>query len=174
MLGDPCGRLVGTGNALYFAMSSKVIRGEEAQRMGIVQEVVEGDVLGRALEFAQDLATNVSPTSLAAMKAQIWNHAALPIEASCPRCVLRCGHVVLTGTHKQEQQGDPQPQCLARFVRLDAGGCAGAAQEATRQSILLMNSSISRANADFKEGVQSFVQKRQVPLHTPPEAASRC
>lgn len=110
MLVDPCGRLVGTGNALYFAMSSKVIRGEEAQRMGIVQEVVEGDVLGRALEFAQDLATNVSPTSLAAMKAQIWNHAALPIEASCPRCVLRCGHVWCSLAHtNKNNRATPNP-----------------------------------------------------------------
>ena len=38
-------KLVGTGNALYFAMSSDVITGEEAWRMGIVQKVVEDNVL---------------------------------------------------------------------------------------------------------------------------------
>ena len=57
-------KLVGTGNALYFAMSSDVITGEEAWRMGIVQKVVEDNVLEHAVEFAQRLADTVSPTSM--------------------------------------------------------------------------------------------------------------
>ncbi len=73
-------KLVGTGNALYFAMSSDVITGEEAWRMGIVQKVVEDNVLEHAVEFAQRLADTVSPTSMATMKAQMWNHPQLTLE----------------------------------------------------------------------------------------------
>eukprot|EP00935_MAST-01C_sp_MAST-1C-sp1_P000703 g703.t1 len=105
-------RLLGTGNAMMFAMSGDVITGEEAYRMGMVQKLCDDNVLGLAVEYAQHLCDNVSPTSMAAMKQQLWNHPTLGIE------------------------------------------------EATRQSMELMRSSLQPANADFTEGVSSFMEKR--------------
>ena len=73
-------RLVGTGNAMMFMMSSDVYLGDEAMRLGMVQKVFDGDVLSQTIAYAQKLSDNVSPTSLAAMKRQLWEHPLLPNE----------------------------------------------------------------------------------------------
>ncbi len=68
-------RLVGPARAADILMSSRVILAEEAAAMGIVNEVVEPDrLMDRVMEYATDLATNCSPSSMAAMKRQIWGH----------------------------------------------------------------------------------------------------
>eukprot|EP00041_Stephanoeca_diplocostata_P028156 m.788167 g.788167 ORF g.788167 m.788167 type:complete len:273 (+) comp23314_c0_seq4:90-908(+) len=66
--------LVGIGAAMRLMLSSEVIDGREAHRLGLVQEVCDGDVLERALAFATNLAENVSPVSMAVMKMQLWDH----------------------------------------------------------------------------------------------------
>ena len=71
---------MGTGNALMFAMSGDVIFGEDAYRMGMVQKIIDGDVLEKTIEYAQHLVENNSPTSMAAMKMQMWNHPTLGYE----------------------------------------------------------------------------------------------
>ena len=65
-------RLVGHGNAMMLLLSSEVILGEEAYRLGIVQRVVDHDVLAHAVAFAKGLAASVSPVSMAVMKQQLW------------------------------------------------------------------------------------------------------
>ncbi|CAN5557675.1 enoyl-CoA hydratase [soil metagenome] len=70
-------RLVGTANALDLLYSGRVILGDEAARMGMVNEVMApGLVVERALAYAIELATLSSPTSMAVMKRQVyadWN-----------------------------------------------------------------------------------------------------
>lgn len=106
-------RLIGTGNAMMMMMDSEVVLGEEAMRLGLVQKVFDGDCLAKTLLYAQQLANNVSPVSLAGIKRQIWTHPALDDD------------------------------------------------EALRQTVALMRASLSTGNADFKEGVKSFLEKRK-------------
>ena len=66
-------RLVGTANALDLLYSGRVILGDEAARMGLVNEAVPQEaVLDRSLSYAVELATLSSPTSMAVMKRQVY------------------------------------------------------------------------------------------------------
>ena len=66
-------RVVGTGRALEILMSGRMVEADEALRIGLVTDVVEGrPVLDRALEWARDVADSCSPRSLAAMKEQVY------------------------------------------------------------------------------------------------------
>jgi len=66
-------RLVGTARALDLLYSGRVVLAEEALEMGMVNEVVEPEhLLDRTLEYAAELATHSSPTSMAVMKRQVW------------------------------------------------------------------------------------------------------
>ncbi|HAP76062.1 MAG TPA: enoyl-CoA hydratase [Acidimicrobiaceae bacterium] len=104
-------RLVGTARALDLLFSGRVFLAEEAAQMGLVNEVVAPEhLLDRALEYAAELATHASPTSMSVMKRQVytdWDRGLIP---------------------------------------------------ATDDAIELMKASLRRP--DFKEGVASFLQKR--------------
>ena len=66
-------RLVGTARALDLLYSGRVILAEEAAQMGLVNEVVAPEhLLDRTLEFAAELATHSSPTSMSVMKRQVY------------------------------------------------------------------------------------------------------
>ena len=66
-------RAIGTGRAIEILMSGRMVDADEALRIGLVTDVVEGrPVLDRALEWAHDVADNCSPRSLAAMKEQVY------------------------------------------------------------------------------------------------------
>ena len=65
-------RLIGQGNASDLLLSGRQVTGQEALAMGLVNRVVEPDLLvDEAVSYAQDLATLSSPTSLAIIKEQI-------------------------------------------------------------------------------------------------------
>jgi enoyl-CoA hydratase/carnithine racemase len=65
-------RLIGLGAALDLLLSGRVVRGEEAYRLGLVDHLSEPQaVLTDAVAYAQDLADNCSPWSMATIKAQI-------------------------------------------------------------------------------------------------------
>lgn len=112
-------RLVGQANALDLMMSSRVVMATEAHQMGMVNKVVPADqLMDVALAYAADLAMNVSPSSMAVMKRQVY---------------ADYGKDVST---------------------------------ASKEALRLMQESFTRP--DFKEGVQSFLQKRQAefpPVH---------
>jgi enoyl-CoA hydratase/carnithine racemase len=66
-------RLIGTARTLDLLYSGRVVLAEEAAQMGMVNEVVPAEhLLDRALEFAAELATYSSPTSMAVMKRQVY------------------------------------------------------------------------------------------------------
>ncbi len=112
-------RLIGPANALELMMSSRVIMASEAHSMGMVNRVVPADkLMETVMEYATDLAMNVSPSSMAVMKRQVY--------------------------------GDYNTDVST----------------ASKEALRLMRESFTRP--DFKEGVQSFLQKRQAefpPVH---------
>jgi enoyl-CoA hydratase/carnithine racemase len=65
-------RLVGMSRSLDVLLSGRVFLAEEAYELGLVNRVVDGDVLDAAMEYARELATYCSPASLADMKRQVW------------------------------------------------------------------------------------------------------
>ncbi len=73
-------RLVGQANALDLLMSGRVVLADEAKELGLVNRVYAPDELvAEALAYAEDLATNAAPTSMAIMKHQVYNHPQLPL-----------------------------------------------------------------------------------------------
>ena len=66
-------RIIGLGNAIELMYTSKIADAQEALRMGLVSRVLpEENFLPAVQDFARDLASNVSPRSLAIMKRQIY------------------------------------------------------------------------------------------------------
>jgi enoyl-CoA hydratase/carnithine racemase len=67
-------RLVGISNALDLLYSARMIDAEEALRMGLVSQVVPHDSLMEKVgEYANNLATKVSPRSLRLIKGEVYN-----------------------------------------------------------------------------------------------------
>lgn len=68
-------RLVGQSVALDLMMSGRVFLADEAKEMGVVNKVFAPDeLMDETLAYARDLADNVSPTSMAVVKHQMYNH----------------------------------------------------------------------------------------------------
>src|ERR687889_1537262 len=66
-------RLVGPARALDLLLSGRVVLGEEAAELGLVNRAVPRErVLDEALAYARDLAVNCAPSSMAAMKRQVY------------------------------------------------------------------------------------------------------
>jgi len=64
--------LVGRGAALDLLLSGRVVMGEEALALGLVNRLAEpGAVLDSALAYAADLAENCSPTAMSVIKRQV-------------------------------------------------------------------------------------------------------
>lgn len=67
-------RLVGFANAADLLYSARVIKADEALRMGLVSRVIPAaDFEREVMAYAKMLATEVSPRSLREMKREIWN-----------------------------------------------------------------------------------------------------
>jgi enoyl-CoA hydratase/carnithine racemase len=66
-------RVVGWGAALDLLLSGRVFLAEEAAELGLVKEVVPPDeLLPRAIAYAEDIAANCAPSSLAVIKEQVY------------------------------------------------------------------------------------------------------
>ncbi|ACU70073.1 Enoyl-CoA hydratase/isomerase [Catenulispora acidiphila DSM 44928] len=66
-------RLVGQSRALDLLMSARVVLGDEALAMGLVDRVLPGEsLLSTTLAYAADLAENCSPASMALIKQQVY------------------------------------------------------------------------------------------------------
>jgi enoyl-CoA hydratase/carnithine racemase len=76
-------RLVGAGRALDLLWSSRRFDAAEAYRIGFADRLVAGDrVVEEACAYIRDLAANVSPRSLAVIKAEVYGHLSLGMEAA--------------------------------------------------------------------------------------------
>jgi enoyl-CoA hydratase/carnithine racemase len=68
-------RLVGVGKAFDLALSGRVIRGEEAAAIGLVDRLVVAELLlEETMAYAHDLTQNCSPLSMAIIKRQLRKH----------------------------------------------------------------------------------------------------
>ena len=66
-------RVVGWGAALDLLLSGRVFYADEAAALGVVKEVVPpGELLPRAIAYAEDIAANCAPSSLAVIKQQVY------------------------------------------------------------------------------------------------------
>jgi enoyl-CoA hydratase/carnithine racemase len=66
-------KLIGPARALDVLLSGRIFLAEEAAEMGIVNAVVEpGELMAYTLNYARDMAVNCSPSSLAAIKREVW------------------------------------------------------------------------------------------------------
>ncbi len=68
-------RLVGQAHALDLLLSGRVVQGEEALAMGLINRIVAPDALvDEAVRYAQRLAETASPRSMAEIKQQVQRH----------------------------------------------------------------------------------------------------
>jgi enoyl-CoA hydratase/carnithine racemase len=66
-------RVVGWGAALDLLLSGRIFYADEAVELGLVKEVMPLDqLLPRAIAYAEDIATNCAPSSLAVIKQQVY------------------------------------------------------------------------------------------------------
>lgn len=66
-------RVVGWGAALDLLLSGRTFYADEAAEIGLVKEVVAPDqLLPRAIGYAEDIAANCAPSSLAVIKQQVY------------------------------------------------------------------------------------------------------
>jgi enoyl-CoA hydratase/carnithine racemase len=66
-------RLLGPARALDLLLSGRVVLAEEAQALGLVNRVVAPErLLEEAFEYAHELASSCSPTSMATIKRQVY------------------------------------------------------------------------------------------------------
>jgi len=66
-------KLVGPANALDLLLSARKIKSEEAAELGLVNKVFDAEnFMDNVMAYAKRLAENVSPRSMAIMKAQVW------------------------------------------------------------------------------------------------------
>lgn len=71
-------RLVGWGAATDLLLSGRTFFAEEAAELGLVKEVVPAEeLMARTLAYAEEMAANCAPSSLAVMKRQLYADAGL-------------------------------------------------------------------------------------------------
>jgi enoyl-CoA hydratase/carnithine racemase len=76
-------RLVGPARALDLLMSGRVVLGQEAAELGLVNRALPAErLLDEALAYARDLARNCAPSSMATMKRQVYAALDQPLDAA--------------------------------------------------------------------------------------------
>jgi enoyl-CoA hydratase/carnithine racemase len=79
-------RLTNWGVALDLLLSGRTFLAEEAAELGVVKEVVAGeDLMQRGMDYAEDMAANCSPASMAVIKQQVYADATLGVVEATSR-----------------------------------------------------------------------------------------
>ncbi|MGV0791701.1 enoyl-CoA hydratase [Mycolicibacterium sp. XJ1819] len=92
-------RVVGHGVALDLLLSGRVFLADEAARLGLVNDVLAADdLLPRAIAYAEDIAINCAPSSLAVIKQQVY--------ADTMRDVFEASAVAEKLMHESMQRAD--------------------------------------------------------------------
>jgi len=79
-------RIVGVANAMEFLLSARTINGEEAQRIGLVNRVFDGEELfERTFEYCKTIAAECSPWSLRTIKQQLYHDLMLTLDPALVR-----------------------------------------------------------------------------------------
>jgi enoyl-CoA hydratase/carnithine racemase len=67
-------------------LSGRTFLAEEAAELGLVKEVVAGeDLMQRAMDYAEDMAANCSPASMAVIKQQVYADATRGVDEATSR-----------------------------------------------------------------------------------------
>ncbi|BBY04977.1 enoyl-CoA hydratase [Mycobacterium noviomagense] len=79
-------RLTGWGVALDLLLSGRTFLADEAVELGLVKEVVAPDqLMTRVLDYAEDIARNCSPASMAVIKRQAYGDASRDVDDATAR-----------------------------------------------------------------------------------------
>lgn len=123
-------RLVGVADALDLLFTARKITGADAADMGLAQQAVPADeVLATALAYAEDLARQCSPQSLATIKEQVYSDLARSFPEALERAssLMTSSFVlpdVAEGIAAQAERRTPQFAPLAAQQPLVAGSMA--------------------------------------------------
>ena len=95
-------RLVGAGRAADLLYSSRVVLAEEARSMGLINEVYPADELLEAtMTYARTMAAECAPSSLHAMKRQLWGDLLGSLEESWHGAVDSMTTMITGGDFKE-------------------------------------------------------------------------
>jgi enoyl-CoA hydratase/carnithine racemase len=115
-------RMIGLTRANDLLLSSRVFLAEEATDMGLVNEVVPSDrLMGRVMEYAGELATTVSPSSLRITRRQIY----VDLDGDVASAVNRAQRLMvqmMKGPEFAEGVAALQEKRAPRFADLEEGG----------------------------------------------------
>ena len=115
-------RLVGASRALDLLLSARVVLGEEALAMGLVDRVVPPeDLLATTLAYAQDLAEHCSPASMAVIKSQVRRHAELDLATA----VEESGHLMRAAFQRPDMAEGVQSYLAGRPPAFPPLGATG-------------------------------------------------
>ena len=96
-------RRVGLGMARELVYTGAIISAAEALRIGLVNAVVEpADLMDHTLAYARDMALNCSPSSLAAIKREVWGQlVGLTVEEATAMSDKDMGHSLAASDFKE-------------------------------------------------------------------------
>jgi len=81
-------RLIGPAHAADLLFSSRVVLGDEAERLGLVNKALPLDeLLPFTLDYARRMAAEIAPSSLAMMKRQLWGDLLGDLDTAAGRSV---------------------------------------------------------------------------------------
>jgi enoyl-CoA hydratase/carnithine racemase len=96
-------KLIGPARALDVLLSGRIFLADEAAEMGIVNAVVEpAELMSHTLAYARDMAVNCSPSSMAAIKREVWGQlVGLTVEDATAMSDTDMGHSLAGADFKE-------------------------------------------------------------------------